>query len=379
MDRVFCFASTELEYCNEEFELVVLKAMKIELKLSDILNMIREKPEVIGNPGEVITGFASLDLAQHGDLSFVRDKKHIEKANGSKATALIVPRNLTIDAPDVAIQIKVDDPSAALSDICGSMERELYPLPFTGIDATSLIAPSSVLGESVSIGAFSAIEEQTSIGANTFVGRRVTIGAHSKIGAHVYIADNVVIGPHTEIGDGCNIHSGVVIGSPGFGYVHNKETGRHDPIPQVGRVVIDANVDIGANSTIDRARFGITRIGEGTKIDNMVQIGHNVEIGKHCILCAQVGIGGSSILHDYVVLAGKAGLSDHIEIASGVQVGGASGVVSGISEIGSKVWGYPAMEYHLMTKIAVLQKRLPDLFRRMGDFEKRLDALDGAK
>ena len=353
--------------------------MKIELKLSDILNMIRETPEIRGNTEEIISGFASLELAEKGDLSFVQDKKHAQKAAACRATILLIPRSLDLDTPEVAVQIKVDDPSAVLSDICASVERVLFPRPYSGIDALAILAPSAEVQESVSVGAYTVVEEGTVISADTLMGRRVTIGAHSRIGSQVYIADNVVIAPYTEIGDRCNIHSGVVIGAPGFGYTFNKEKGKHEPVPQVGRVVIGSDVDIGANTSIDRARFGITRIGEGTKIDNMVQIGHNVVIGKHCIICAQVGIGGSSILHDYVVLAGKAGLADHVEIASGVQVGGGAGVISDISESGSKVWGYPAMDYRLMTKIAVLQKRLPELFKKMGDFEKRLDAFDSAE
>ena len=353
--------------------------MKIELKLSDILKMVGEGSEVVGDTELPIRGFASLETAGPGELSFVQDKKYAPKASLSKATVLLVPQSLDLNAPDVEVQIRVDDPSRALSDICASVERILFPLPFTGVADMALVSPDSELGDKVSVGAFTAVEDGAVIGAKSFIGRRVTIGAHAKIGANVYIADNVVIAPHTEIGDGCNLHSGVVIGAPGFGYEFNKETGRHEPIPQVGRVVIGNNVDIGANSTIDRARFGITRIGEGTKIDNMVQIGHNVTIGKHCIICAQVGIGGSSVLGDYVVMAGQAGMADHLDIAPMVQIGGGAGVISNISENGSKVWGFPAMDYRLAMKVAALQKRLPELFRRVSGLESQLESLDDSK
>jgi UDP-3-O-[3-hydroxymyristoyl] glucosamine N-acyltransferase len=349
--------------------------MKIELKLSDILSLIHETPDVVGHCEGPISGFASLGSARKGDLSFVQGKKYAQKAATCKATALLIPRSLDLDAPDVAVQIKVDNPSQALTEICASLERTLFPLPYTGIDALSVISEGCKFEKSVSVGAFTVIEEGAGIGKNSFIGRRVTIGAHSIIGEGVYIADNVVIAPHTEIGDACNIYSGVVIGSPGFGYDFNKEKGRHDPIPQVGRVCIGSNVDIGANSAVDRARFGVTRIGEGTKIDNMVQIGHNVEIGKHCILCAQIGIGGSAIIGDYVIMGGQVGMADHTEVAAMTQIGAGAGITSSISIPGSKLWGTPAIDYRLATKVAVLQKRLPELFKRFGQLEDDLKSL----
>ena len=348
--------------------------MKIELKLSDILRMIGEGSEIAGDTERSIHGFASLENAEPGELSFVQDKKYAVKASLSKATVLLVPKSLDLEAPNVEVQIKVEDTSKALSAICASIERVLFPLPYSGIADVALIDPDCKLGDSVSVGAFSAVEEGAVIGDKSFIGRRVTIGAHAKIGANVYIADNVVIAPHTEIGDNCNLHSGVVIGAPGFGYDFNKQLGRHEPIPQVGRVVIGSNVDIGANSSIDRARFGVTRIGEGTKIDNMVQIGHNVVIGKHCIICAQVGIGGSSVLGDYVVMAGQAGMADHLDIAPMVQIGGGAGVISSIPENGSKVWGFPAMDYRLAMKVAALQRKLPELFKRVSSLENQLES-----
>ena len=180
--------------------------------------------------------------------------------------------------------------------------------------------------------------------------------------------------PHVTIAAECvvknrvRLHAGVVVGSDGFGYEFVQ--GRHEKVPQVGRVVIDDDVEIGANATIDRARFSETVVGEGTKIDNLVQIAHNVVIGKHCLICSQVGISGSTTIEDYVVLGGQAGLAGHLTVGKGSKVDGQSGVNSDLPP-GSFVKGTPCLPYTLEQRINVLRKRLPDLFRRVDELAQR--------
>lgn len=353
--------------------------MKIELNLSDLLDLIQENPEVTGKTEDSILGIASLDNSQKGDLTFVQDKKNAQKVTQCKATVLLAPKELKIDAPQVDVIIRVDNPSRALSQVCSAIEQTLFPKNYTGIHSSAVITDSTKLGDNVSVGAFTVVEEEVILSKNCHIGNRVTIGANSSIGENTVIMDNVVLAPHTRIGEGSIIHSGVVLGCPGFGYDFNKDTGIHEPIPQIGSICIGNNVEIGANTTIDRARFGVTQIGDGTKIDNQVQIAHNVIIGKHCIVCAMVGISGSVNIGDYVVLAGGVGIADHIDIASKTQIGGGAAVISSIKEPGSKLWGIPAVDFGLALKISILQKRLPDLFKRFKVMEEEIKSIQDHK
>ena len=347
--------------------------MKLELKLSELLESIEDDFELRGDPNTVIRGFANLADAKAGDLSFVQSRKYAEAAGKSLASVMLIPSGEALTLPHGVVTVEVKHPSKVLSQICGQVESRLFPIVFTGIHPSALIGESGLLGDQVSIGAYSTVGKGSQVGERCHIGARVSIGDHCHIGKEVRIADNCVIGAHTHIGDGCKIHSGVVIGAPGFGYEFDCNTGTHQPIPQVGRVVIGKYVDIGANTTIDRARLGETVIGDGTKIDNLVQIAHNVKIGRHCILCAFVGVSGSVTMGDYVVLAGRVGVADHLEIAPGVQVGGGSGVTSSLLTPKMKAWGMPATDFGSAMKIAALQRKLPEFFKRLGQIEKQLE------
>ena len=350
--------------------------MKLELELKALLEAVEGSYEVKGNPEIVVSGFANLDDAEVGDLSFVQSKKYAEKALQSRASVLLVPLDQTFPARDGVTVVAVEKPSQALSQICGRVSSILYPRVVSGVHGTAIIESDANVDASVSVGAFSTIAHDSSVDSSAVIGARVSIGAHCRIGKGVVIHDNVVIGAYTRIGEGSIIHSGVVIGTPGFGYDFNPTKGCHEPIPQIGRVEVGRYVEIGANTTVDRARIGVTSIGDGTKVDNLVQIAHNVKIGRHCILCAQVGISGTVNIGDYVVLAGKVGVADHVDIASGIQIGGGSAVMSSLNTPKAKLLGQPAMDFGLAMKIIALQRRLPDLFKRMGALEKRLESLD---
>ena len=207
------------------------------------------------------------------------------------------------------------------------------------------------------------IQEGTVLKAGAYIGRNVTIGRNCMIMSRAQVLD------YCELHDGVTLQAGAIIGSDGFGY--ETVEGKHEKVPQVGNVVLEQNVEIGANTTIDRARFGTTLIGEGTKIDNLVQIGHNVVTGKHCIIVSQTGISGSTVLEDYVVLAGQVGVAGHLKIGKGAQIGAQSGLNANI-EPGMVLRGTPALPYMLAQKADVLKKKIPDLFKRVSKLEDHL-------
>jgi len=196
----------------------------------------------------------------------------------------------------------------------------------------------------------------------------VYVGQDAQVGAGCWLMPGVVLAAACVLGDRVRLQPGVIIGSDGFGYEF--VAGRHEKIPQIGTVVIGDDVEIGANSTLDRARFSRTTVGEGTKIDNLVQIAHNVVIGKHCILCSQVGISGSTTLEDYVVLGGQAGIGGHITIGKGTKAGGQTGIAYDVPP-GSYLNGTPAIPYMLERRLQILHQRLPDLFKRVEVLEKK--------
>jgi UDP-3-O-[3-hydroxymyristoyl] glucosamine N-acyltransferase len=284
-------------------------------------------------PGDrVIRGVATLKEAADDQLSFLGNQFYVPQIATSRAGAILVPENLDGDDPRF---IRVAKPHAALAEV---LDRFFNPRPIPkGISSQASIAKSAKLGANVSVGAFTTIGEGVEIGDDTLLYPNVTIYDGCKIGRR------------------CILHSGVVIGADGFGFT--PVGGRHRKIPQIGIVRIEDDVEIGANSCVDRAALGETVIGEGTKIDNLVQVGHNVRIGKHCLLVAQVGIAGSTEFGDYVVAAGQAGFSGHLTVGNGAQIGGQAGVFHDIPD-GMKVIGTPATEFREYARRDMLLKRL---------------------
>ncbi|MEO6245617.1 MAG: UDP-3-O-(3-hydroxymyristoyl)glucosamine N-acyltransferase, partial [Opitutaceae bacterium] len=219
------------------------------------------------------------------------------------------------------------------------------------------------------VGPLCVVEAGAVLGERVHVQAQVFVGRNASIGDDSWLMPGVVLAAECVLGRRVRLQPGVVIGSDGFGYEFVQ--GRHEKVPQVGAVVIGDDVEIGANTTIDRARFSRTFIGEGTKIDNLVQIAHNVVIGRHCLICAQVGISGSTTLEDYVVLGGQAGISGHITIGKGVKAGGRAGITSDVAA-GSFVNGTPAIPYLLERRLVVLHHRLPEIFKRVAALEEQL-------
>jgi len=321
-----------------------------------------------GSTSATVRGIASLGSAQAGDLSFLGNPKYKTEVASTAASIVLLPPDYSGEPASGQQFLFVEKPSVALARICSRIEQLLWPKPIAGVHPSAVIDSSAQVAASATIGPFCVIEAGVVIGERTHVEAQAFIGRNARIGNDCWLMPRVTVATACVVKDRVRLHPGVVIGSEGFGYEFVQ--GRHEKVPQVGYVLIENDVEIGANSTLDRARFSRTVVGEGSKIDNLVQVGHNVVIGKHCLICAQVGISGSSTLEDYVVLGGQAGIAGHLTIGKGCKVDGQTGVNSDLAP-GSFVKGSPCLPYNFEQRLNVLRKKTPDLF-------KRVDALESA-
>ncbi len=321
----------------------------------------------VGRADRPVTDIASLSSAKPGDLSFLGNAKYRSQVPGSEATVLLLPLDYAGEPRPGQVFLQVENPSAALARLCARIEQSLWPKPPPGIHPSAVVAAGAVVDPTAHIGPLCVVEEGAQIGAGTVLQASVFVGRDARIGQGCFLMPGSVVATTCVLGNRVRLQPGVVVGSDGFGYEF--VNGRHEKVPQIGTVIIGDDVEIGANSTLDRARFSRTVVGEGTKIDNLVQIAHNVVIGKHCILCSQVGISGSTTLEDYVILGGQAGVAGHITLGKGSKAGGQAGVTHDIPA-GTYVNGTPAMPYMLERRLAVLHQRLPDLFKRVERLEK---------
>jgi len=321
--------------------------------------------ELIGDPDQTITGAASLAEAVKGEISFFADPRYGPLLKKTRASAVFVPLNFCDQAP--GSQIKVAAPSKAFEQVVLKFAPKpvLYP---PGIHPSAIVDPTAQLGERVSIQPYVVIEAGAKIGDGTVLGAGTYVGHASSIGSSCLIYPRVTIRERTRIGSRVIIHSGAVIGADGFGFEFVE--GQHKKIPQMGIVQIDDDVEIGANTTIDRARFGRTWIQAGVKIDNLVQIAHNVVIGKHSVVAAQAGISGSTRVGEEVQMAGQVGVVGHVVIADKTLIGAQSGVSK---DIGGGTWfGYPAMPMPQAKRQIAWIRRLGKLFERVKALENRL-------
>jgi UDP-3-O-[3-hydroxymyristoyl] glucosamine N-acyltransferase len=319
-----------------------------------------------------IRGIASLAAAEPGELSFLGNMKYKAEVPSSRASVVLLPADYDGRPGPGQLYLYVENPSVALARVCSRLERTLWPRPAPGIHPSAAVAAGARVAPSATVGPLCVVEDGALIGERVHLQAQVFVGRGAGVGDDSWLMPGAIVAAECSVGRRVRLQPGVVIGSDGFGY--ELVGGRHEKVPQVGTVVVGDDVEIGANSTVDRARFSRTAIGEGTKIDNLVQIGHNVVIGKHCILCAQVGISGSCTLEDYVVLGGQAGLAGHINLGRGVRVGAQSGVPGDVAA-GTAVFGSPSIPLMLEQRFHVLKRRLPDLFKRVGALEEELARL----
>ena len=319
-----------------------------------------------------IRNIAALKDAQPGDLSFLGNPKYKSEVAATKASVVLLPADFDGEPPAGQLWLLVDNPSAALASLCARVEASLWPRPAPGVHPSAVVDPSAKIDASATIGPLCVIEPDAVVGPRSVLQAQVFLGRAARVGADCWFMAGAHIATGCVVGDRVRLHAGVVVGADGFGYEF--QGGRHVKVPQVGVVEIRDDVEIGANSTFDRARFSRTVVGEGTKIDNLVQIGHNVVIGRHCIICAQVGISGSATLEDYVVLGGQAGVAGHLTIGKGAKADGQTGINTTLAP-GTFWKGSPCLPYQLEQRINVLRQRLPDLFRKVDSIAAELTEL----
>jgi UDP-3-O-[3-hydroxymyristoyl] glucosamine N-acyltransferase len=326
--------------------------------------------EVLGDPEQTISNARTLSEAEPGDITFVESTKNLSAWHASRASAAVVPASVPVNGKPV---IRVADPLMAFADIVRHLRARPQETP-RDISPVAHVHPSAQLGTGVSVGPFAVIGEGAVVGENTTIHAGATVGRFCKIGPDVTIHPRVVLYDECVIGARVILHAGAVIGADGFGY--RTTGGKHHKVPQLGWVEIEDDVEVGANTTIDRGTFGATRIGAGTKIDNLVMVGHNCQIGRHNLFCSQAGVAGSCVTGDYVVLAGQVGIADHVTIGDRAVLGAQAGVPADLPGDQSYI-GTPATPIQEQWRMFFNLRKLPELREDIKQLKKRLEAGTG--
>ena len=328
--------------------------------------------DVVGNGATVLRGVAGIREAQPGEITFLANARYTAHLAETRASAVICARGSNTSALPM---LQVDNPYLAFQRAVQIFRPDLYR-PGPGVHASAVVSPEAKLGREVSIGAHCVVEPGAVIGDRVVLMPGCYVGQKAMLGDGTFLYPQVTVREECVLGRGCILHPGVIIGGDGFGYAF--DAGRYHKVPQVGNVVIGDDVEIGANTTIDRATTGSTRVGDGTKIDNLVQVGHNVVIGRHCIIVAQVGIAGSTELEDFVTVGGQAGIGGHIRLGEHATVGAQSGVAKSVPSH-AIVTGYPAVAHPVFKRLQAFLQRLPLLFQRTKALEQRVEQLERQK
>lgn len=321
--------------------------------------------EVVGDGSVILTGIAPADVAAAGDLTFAEKPSYLAAAEAGLSSAILVPRGFE-SATKVLIRVK--DARIAIAKV--------LPLFFppekiaAGIHASAVVDATAHIDASASVGPHCVVGAGVSLGKNSVLMGGNHIGRDSQIGEDVCLHPNVVLYARTQIGNRVSIHAGTTIGSDGYGYVFDQ--GQHRKMLQVGNVVIHDDVEIGSNTSIDRGALGSTVIGQGTKIDNLVHVAHNVVMGRHCLIMGQVGFAGSTQLSDYVVIASQSGIGGHLKLGAQATIGAKSGVMRDVAA-GDTVLGYPSASDKQAKRQWIAVSKMPDALRRLKSLEKRMN------
>jgi UDP-3-O-[3-hydroxymyristoyl] glucosamine N-acyltransferase len=327
---------------------------------------------VVGDEKYSIEGVAEVAQAGPRDVASFHNMKYLAVSAAAAAGCLLVPPAAADSTCAAKVKIVVEDPQAAFAILLGLIEKAKSSHVKRGVSPRASVHPEAVLGADVHIGDFCVVDKGARIGAGSTLIAQCFVGADAQLGAGCLLYPQVVVREECKLGDRVVVHAGTVIGADGFGFTTDRKTGRHTKIPQIGNVVIKDGVEIGANVTIDRATLGSTIIESGAQIDNLVQIAHNVKIGRDSVIVSQVGVAGSSVIGNNVVLAGQAGVAGHLTIGDGSVITAQTGVMSDVPAK-SMLFGTPGRPHREAFKLQALYGRLPELLERIKALEKKLE------
>lgn len=323
---------------------------------------------VEGNPEATVNSFAKIEEGHPGAISFLANSKYTHYIYDTDASVVLVSRDFVAERPVKATLIKVDDPYATVATLLEMVAKMLEPNP-VGVEQPCFIADGVEIPDDAYVGAFSYIGKGVKLGKGVKIYPHTFVGDNTELGDETQLKPNVTVYHNCKIGSRCIVHSGAVIGADGFGFAPHD--GRYKKIPQLGNVVIDDDVEIGANTTVDRAVMGSTRVGKGTKIDNLIQIAHNCSVGENTVMAAQAGIAGSTHVGSNCMIGGQVGLAGHIKVGDNVQIGAQSGIHTNLRQ-GARVIGSPAVDIGTYARMTVHLKNLDTLVARVRALEEKL-------
>jgi UDP-3-O-[3-hydroxymyristoyl] glucosamine N-acyltransferase len=336
-----------------------------ELSIREVAQVTGGQP--FGDASRVVRGVAPLDEAGPEHLSFVANPKYFAYIGATRAGALLVPEGADVALPAGASGVRVADAHVALSRVLPLLHPQAQPP--AGVHPTAVLGAGVQVGEGASVGPYAVVEEGARLGAGCRVGAHVYVGAGCQVGAGAVLHPHATLYHATVVGDRAVVHSGARLGADGFGFVF--EGGEHRKVPQVGRCVIEDDVEIGANTTVDRGSIGDTVVGRGSKLDNLVHVGHNCRLGRGVIVVAQVGISGSTRVGDFAVIGGQAGIGGHLTIGAQARIGAQAGVTADV-EAKATVSGYPARPHREAMRAQAAVFKLPALLKRIAEIERAI-------
>lgn len=325
---------------------------------------------IIGDEEATVHTFAKIEEGIPGALSFLSNPKYTHYIYDTKSSIVLVNKDFQPERDIQATLIKVDNAYESLAKLMTLYEMSKPKK--SGINPLASVAASAKIGKNVYIGAFACIEEGAEIGDNAYIHPHVTVGCNAKVGENTILYPQVTIYHDCRVGNQCIIHAGAVIGADGFGFAPSAEG--YEKIPQIGIAIIEDNVEIGANTCIDRSTMGATIVHKGVKLDNLIQVAHNVEVGSHTVMASQVGIAGSTKIGEWCMFGGQVGVAGHIQIGDHVNVGAQSGI-PGNTKSGSSLMGYPAIEPKQFARSSAVFKKLPDMYSELGRLQREIEEL----
>lgn len=325
---------------------------------------------IVGDEEATVHTFAKIEEGIPGALSFLSNPKYTHYIYETKSSIVLVNKDFQPERDIQATLIKVDNAYESLAKLMALYEMSKPKR--NGIDPLASVAPTAKIGKDVYIGAFACIEEGAEIGDNACIHPHVTVGSNAKVGSHTTLYPQVTIYHDCLVGNHCIIHAGAVIGADGFGFAPSPEG--YEKIPQIGIAIVEDNVEIGANTCVDRATMGATVIHKGAKLDNLIQVAHNVEIGSHTVMASQVGIAGSTKIGQWCMFGGQVGVAGHIQIGDRVNVGAQSGI-PGNTKSGSTLMGYPAIDPKQFARSSAIYKKLPEMYTELGRLQREIEEL----